>query len=391
MAANRTIVIGSDLDGSRSLRCLQLLRFEVNHPNGHPNPPLLLLLRPSSPPDPSGEHAKKKIVFSVGGRKVVAGRHLQNLEAWACLMAQGLTAGAEKQLEATVEVGVSLEGDSSVVMIGRRRKSPTSATNMATAVLALPAFGAVHLSVSDQMVGILSNAAAWIHERYLAPGASMASLTLKSNLSVELRRSTPERFRDGGYAEAHYVKEIPCIHDLCYELWSWATIPASDGGHVHADERGMVPIAFIAFGVYICGESTMPWLPRPPACDASRRFDVAQIDRLCVMPGWREQGVTSIFFTLAEAFLADGFPLRIKTASASAMAAFSRSPLLLKEGHRRASRCGTGKAAKGGWVFWLRAPVHVAHTGRRYRCALRTAEGEAAEDGAEASICAEWL
>lgn len=118
---------------------------------------------------------------------------------------------------------------------------------------------------------------------------------------------------------------------------------------------------------------------------------MAQIDRLCVMPGWREQGVTSIFFILAEAFLADGFPLRIKTASANAMAAFSRSPLLLKEGHRRASRCGTGKAAKGGWVFWLRAPVLVAHTGRRYRCALRTVDGEAADDGAEADMRIEWL
>ena len=81
-------------------------------------------------------------------------------------------------------------------------------------------------------------------------------------------------------------------------------------------------------------------------------FRVPQIDRLCVMPGWRGQGATSLIFSIAEAFLADGLPLRIKTTSASAMASFSRSPFLLKEGHRRASRCGTGKPAKGGTIYW---------------------------------------
>ena len=77
------------------------------------------------------------------------------------------------------------------------------------------------------------------------------------------------------------------MHDLCYELVSSPVSPTlssktaaeggDDGASTGAQERtDAVPIAYVAFGCYICGES-MPWLPRPSETEACRRFDVAQV------------------------------------------------------------------------------------------------------------------
>eukprot|EP00937_MAST-01D_sp_MAST-1D-sp2_P007153 g7153.t1 len=238
----------------------------------------------------------------------------------------------------------------------------------------------------------------------LAPGAAgAAGGGVAAGVAIALVRSTPQRFVEGGYAAEHYLREPPPPHDLCYELAELVADGNGDGGGngdgdgggdgdgsgdggcdgVAAPRRAAPGrrfgrrFAYISFGPSKFGVRSdrataerLRGAPRSafPFLVPGRHFDMVAINRLGVLPGWRGRGAKELLLGLADAFHADGFPVRIKTASKAACASFSRCGALAFDCWQGRPSKSRGRVGQGGWVFWYTGS-NVTHsvTGTAYR------------------------
>ena len=231
-------------------------------------------------------------------------------------------------------------------------------------------FRPVALRVTDQMAE--ANAFA------TAAAATLDSFPLTDGTGrrVRLTPSVPGRWVAGGYADHHYVRQPPEPHGVCYEA---RVEPASDvkkrrdgdreeengdeDGDEDVDENGDAStlVGFVAMSAY-AGDGASELLlfedvdddasedaGGPPRAEASpprpgRALDAAQIDRLCVLPGYRGIGVKEALLRVADGFHAAGLPVRVKTASESAAKSFRRCALLAYEGFKDPTRAGVAKS-----------------------------------------------
>lgn len=180
---------------------------------------------------------------------------------------------------------------------------------------------------------------------------------MKNVAGFLLRRVSPSRWTEGGYAAEHYVKPDPEPHGVCYEAVGvdargFETECPYDEVRAGGDSvAARVGLGFVAVAAHERGgaeeedEVMNSFMNSSSSSSLGRVLTNAQIERLCVKTGARGVGVAQTLLRVADGFHACGVPARVKTASERARASFSKMPSLLRfVGFKDPTVAGVSKA-----------------------------------------------
>ena len=181
---------------------------------------------------------------------------------------------------------------------------------------------------------------------------------MKNVAGFLLRRVSPSRWTEGGYAAEHYVKPDPEPHGVCYEAVGvdargFETECPYDEVRAGGDSvAARVGLGFVAVAAHERGgaeekdsEVMNSFMNSSSSSSLGRVLTNAQIERLCVKTGARGVGVAQTLLRVADGFHACGVPVRVKTASERARASFSKMPSLLRfVGFKDPTVAGVSKA-----------------------------------------------
>ena len=321
----QVVLLAPELPASGTLRSLQLYHALLE---GLGQGVEVALFLGSGGQLPDRSHALQKVVYSVGGHFFEARGLWQKGADPQKLWQRNLRvctaqAGLEPCSEADGDV---LGGTADILAVGMGRGG---------AVGGCSPFPPVVLSVKDQM-----QAAREVVERelFLLGEGYSSWVPLKGSNLGRLVRSSSQRFKEGGYADLHYIRSNPCENGVYFELEV----------HNEGSERGTAgehpavePAGFIALSVYAPGKG-VPTPYAPPG----RQLACAQIDRLVVLPKWRGHGCFRVLVERAcSAFCQHGYPVRIRTSNPHARKVLEGSGLFKYEGQilPGQQKCGVQK------------------------------------------------
>ena len=279
---------------------------------------------------PDRSHALQKVVYSAGGH---------------CFEARGLwQKGADPQKMwqrnlrlCTAQAGLEPCSEANGDVLGGAADILALGTGRGGAVGGCLPFPPVVLSVKDQM-----QAAREVVERdlFLLGEGYSSWVPLKGSHLGRLVRSSSQRFKEGGYADLHYIRSNPCENGVYFELEVQNEDLDTERGSA-GEHPAIEPAGFIALSVYAPGKG-VPTPYAPPG----RQLACAQIDRLVVLPKWRGHGCFRVLVErTCSAFCQHGYPVRIRTSNPHAREVLEGCGLFKYEGRilPGQQKCGVQK------------------------------------------------